>query len=99
MCIRSVSYSVLKAKENKCLTNLILAHALTWVCRSHPPHAHAHTQGDRMWQFLVTLLLATLYPGSLLLPGVFGLVLGLLVALFGTMIGDCVDRNRRMKGS
>ena len=52
-----------------------------------------------MWQFLVSLLLATLYPGSLLLPGVFGLVLGLLVALLGTMIGDYVDRNRRMKGS
>ena len=51
-----------------------------------------------MWQFLVTLLLAILYPGSLLLPGVFGLVLGLLVAVFGTLVGDWVDRNRRLKG-
>lgn len=51
-----------------------------------------------MWQFLVSLLLATLYPGSLLLSGVFGLVLGLLVAVFGTLVGDWVDRNHRMKG-
>ena len=51
-----------------------------------------------MWQFLVFLLLASLYPGSLLLPAVFGLVLGLLVAMFGTLVGDWVDMNPRMKG-
>ena len=51
-----------------------------------------------MWQFLVTLLLATLYPGSLLLPGVFGLVLALLAALLGTVLGDWVDRTPRMRG-
>ena len=52
-----------------------------------------------MWQFLVFLLLALLYPGSLLLPGVFGLVMGLTAAVFGTMIGDWVDSNPRMKGA
>ena len=51
-----------------------------------------------MWQFLVTILLALLYPGSLLLPAVFGLLLALLVALLGTVIGDWVDGNQRMRG-
>jgi iron-regulated transporter 1 len=53
--------------------------------------------GDRMWQFLVTLLLALLYPGSLLLPAVFGLVFAILPALLGTFLGDFVDRNPRMR--
>ena len=51
-----------------------------------------------MWQFLVTLLLALLYPGSLLLPAVFGLVVTILPALLGTFLGDFVDRNHRMRG-
>ena len=51
-----------------------------------------------MWQFLVTLLLALLYPGSLLLPAVFGLVLAILPALLGTVLGDIVDRNPRFRG-
>lgn len=52
-----------------------------------------------MWQFLVTLLLALLYPGSLLLPAVFGLVVAILPALLGTFLGDFVDRNHRMRGA
>lgn len=55
-------------------------------------------KGDRMWQFLVTLLLVILYPGSLLLPAVFGLLLALMVALLGTVLGDLVDGCPRMKG-
>ena len=51
-----------------------------------------------MWQFLVTLLLALLYPGSLLLPAIFGLVLTILPALLGTVLGDFVDGNPRMRG-
>ena len=51
-----------------------------------------------MWQFLVALLLALLYPGSLLLPAVFGLVFAMLPALLGTVLGDFVDQNHRMRG-
>ena len=51
-----------------------------------------------MWQFVVSLLLATLYPGSLLLPGIHGFMVQLVVAIFGTIVGDWVDNNSRMKG-
>ena len=52
-----------------------------------------------MWGFAVSLLLATLYPGSLLLPGIHGFSVQLAVAIFGTIVGDWVDSNRRMKGT
>ena len=55
-------------------------------------------QGDRMWQFTITLFLLQLYPGSLLLVGVHGLVMQLAVVVFGTIVGDWVDNNPRMKG-
>lgn len=52
-----------------------------------------------MWGFAVSLLLATLYPGSLLLPAIHGFVVQLTVAIFGTVVGDWVDYNSRMKGT
>jgi len=55
-------------------------------------------QGDRMWQFAITLFLLQLYPGSLLLVGVYGLVMQLAVVVFGTIVGDWVDNNPRMRG-
>lgn len=51
-----------------------------------------------MWTFAVALFLAILYPGSLLLPGVHGFLVQLTVAVFGTAVGDWVDRNPRRKG-
>ena len=51
-----------------------------------------------MWIFGASLFLALLYPGSLLIPGVHGLVSGLVVVILGTIAGDWVDANRRMKG-
>ena len=51
-----------------------------------------------MWDFSVFLFLALLYPGSLLLPGVYGFAVQLVVAVFGTVVGDWVDLNPRMKG-
>ena len=51
-----------------------------------------------MWQFVITLFLLQLYPGSLLLVGVYGLVMQLAVVVFGTIVGDWVDNNPRMKG-
>ena len=52
-----------------------------------------------MWGFGLMLFLALLYPGSLLIPGVAGLVIGLSVAAFGTIVGDWVDLNPRMNGT
>ena len=57
-----------------------------------------HPQGDRMWTFAVTLFLLRLYPESLLLVGVYGLIMQLAVVVFGTIVGDWVDTNARMKG-
>ena len=51
-----------------------------------------------MWFFAPSLFLVLLYPGSLLMPGVYGLVSRLVVVIFGTVAGDWVDLNRRMKG-
>ena len=51
-----------------------------------------------MWGFVVSLLLALLYPGSLLLPGIHGFLVQLFVAIFGTAVGDWVDYNSRVKG-
>ena len=51
-----------------------------------------------MWGFVLSLFLVHLYPGSLLLPGVFGVLVQLLVAVFGTLVGDWVDANPRMRG-
>ena len=52
-----------------------------------------------MWQFAISLCLLLLYPGSLLMPGVYGLVSTLIVTIFGTIMGDLVDTNPRMRGS
>ena len=51
-----------------------------------------------MWTFAVTLFLLKLYPESLLLVGVYGLIMQLAVVVFGTVVGDWVDTNARMKG-
>ena len=51
-----------------------------------------------MWGFVLSLLLVYLYPGSLLLPGVFGVSVQLVVAVFGTLVGDWVDGSPRMRG-
>lgn len=51
-----------------------------------------------MWGFVASLLLALLYPGSLLLPAIFGFLVQLSTAFFGTVVGDWVDANPRMRG-
>ena len=51
-----------------------------------------------MWEFAVILFLLRLFPESLLLVGVYGLVMKLAVVVFGTIVGDWVDINARIKG-
>lgn len=75
----------------------------SWVSHTYiQGHVTATTpfsmQGDRMWGFSVSLFLALLYPGSLLMPGVYGLSSGLVVTILGTVVGDWVDFNPRMRG-
>ena len=51
-----------------------------------------------MWGYVVSLFLVILYPGSLLLPAIFGFLVQLSTAFFGTLVGDWVDSNPRMRG-
>ena len=51
-----------------------------------------------MWGFVASLFLVILYPGSLLLPAIFGFLVQLSTAAFGTLVGDWVDANPRMRG-
>ena len=52
-----------------------------------------------MWMFSIGLFLVEIGCGSLLLPAVSGLAVALSVVLFGSMVGDWVDRNARLKGT
>ena len=53
--------------------------------------------GDRMWHFAVGLYLVYLDNKSLRLAAIYGFSSGGAVLLFGGLIGDWVDRNRRLK--
>jgi len=51
-----------------------------------------------MWQFAVGLYLVHLSNGQLLLAAIFGFTCGGLILLLGSLIGDWVDRNGRLRG-
>ncbi|XP_003386113.1 PREDICTED: solute carrier family 40 member 1-like [Amphimedon queenslandica] len=53
--------------------------------------------GDRMWNFANSLVVILLYPGSLLMPGIYGFVIKLFETIFGTIVGDYVDTNPRLR--
>ena len=55
-------------------------------------------QGDRMWHFAVGLFLVKLSGGVLRLAAIYGFCGGGCVLLFGGLIGQWVDNNRRLKG-
>lgn len=52
-----------------------------------------------MWHFAVGLYLVKLSDGQLRLAAIYGFCGGGCVLLFGGLIGDWVDRNRRLKGN
>ena len=52
-----------------------------------------------MWMFAASLFMYKVYPGSLLLPAVYGFITSLCVGMFGTIAGDWVDFNPRMRGT
>ena len=84
--VLAICWSMYKSGMVRCL----------WVA-DHAPHV-LPPQGDRMWGFAVSIFLALLYPGSLLIPGVYGFSVQLCVGMFGTVVGDWVDTTPRMRG-
>ena len=56
-------------------------------------------QGDRMWYLAVGLYLVKLDDGGLRLAAIFGFTCGGFILLLGSLIGDWVDRNPRLKGT
>ncbi|XP_033640075.1 solute carrier family 40 member 1-like [Asterias rubens] len=55
--------------------------------------------GDRMWTFAVALFLVEIEDLSLRLTAVFGFALTVSVLLFGTLVGQWVDRTPRLKAA
>ncbi|KAK3759765.1 hypothetical protein RRG08_041723 [Elysia crispata] len=55
--------------------------------------------GDRMWSFGVGLFLIIISPESLLLSAVYGLCMGMSTLLFGSLVGDIVDKAPRLKAA
>ncbi|XP_074659121.1 solute carrier family 40 member 1-like [Tubulanus polymorphus] len=53
--------------------------------------------GDRMWSFAVGMYLVKLDGNSLRLSAIYGFSAGVLILLFGAVIGDWVDRNPRLR--
>ena len=54
-------------------------------------------QGYRMWDLGAPLLLTLLYPGSLLLPAIYGFLTQLITSSLTTQVGDWIDASPRMK--
>ncbi|CAK8674674.1 ferroportin-like [Clavelina lepadiformis] len=52
--------------------------------------------GDRMWYFAIPLFLFDLDPKSLSLSAIYGLVLACSVLVFGPLVGEWIDRNKRL---
>ncbi|XP_038044954.1 solute carrier family 40 member 1-like [Patiria miniata] len=55
--------------------------------------------GDRMWTFAVALYLVEIEDNSLRLTAVFGFALTISVLLFGTLVGQWVDRTPRLSAT
>ncbi|GFN75309.1 solute carrier family 40 member 1 [Plakobranchus ocellatus] len=53
--------------------------------------------GDRMWSFGVGLFLIIISPESLQLSASYGLSMGVSTLLFGSLVGDIVDKSARLK--
>lgn len=52
--------------------------------------------GDRMWEFAIALLLINIWPGSLLLVALYGLIVASAVVFCGPLIGEWVDHSNRL---
>ena len=52
--------------------------------------------GDRIWDFSLGIFMNLLNPESLRLAAIQGLVVNISVILFGSAIGNWIDRNKRL---
>lgn len=57
---------------------------------------HVVQQGDKMWEFIVPLILSIITPKSLVPASLFGLVTTLSCVLLGTSIGRQIDIRSRL---
>ena len=51
-----------------------------------------------MWQFGVGLFMVIISPDSLFLTAAYGFATGGAVLLFGTLVGDWIDKTPRLRG-
>ena len=52
--------------------------------------------GDRIWDFALGIFMNLIHPESLRLAAVQGFVINISVILFGSTIGNWIDRNKRL---
>ena len=52
--------------------------------------------GDRIWSFAVGVFMSKLAPENLRVVAVYGFVISVSVILFGAVIGNWIDRNKRL---
>ena len=59
-------------------------------------HLVSNLQGDKMWEFIIPLVLIAIAPNTLIPAALFGLVTTLVRVLFGTSIGHQIDVRGRL---
>ena len=52
--------------------------------------------GDRIWAFAVGIFMNKLAPDNLRVVAIYGFVISISVIIFGAMIGNWIDRNKRL---
>ena len=52
--------------------------------------------GDRIWAFSVGIFMNKLAPENLRVVAIYGFVISISVIIFGAMIGNWIDRNKRL---
>ena len=52
--------------------------------------------GDRIWAFSVGIFMNKLAPENLRVVAIYGFVISISVIVFGAMIGNWIDRNKRL---
>ena len=52
--------------------------------------------GDRIWAFAVGIFMNKLAPENLRVVAIYGFVISVSVIIFGAMIGNWIDRNKRL---
>ncbi|KYR02024.1 hypothetical protein DLAC_00819 [Tieghemostelium lacteum] len=72
-----------KDVESKLANYMLLSHFITRM-------------GDRMWEFIVPLVLIYITPSSLVPTALYGLATTLIRIVCGASVGDMIDKNRKL---